>query len=192
MADTQPPEQIDYTSLLASHFIYAREMHTNELLRFHRGHAGHVDPWNVQGGEDGRIDYNKLVEQVSSHLAHAQSASTVNACALLGGMRARGTRTQGFPGTDAHRSQTFRVQFGCSKLTEDLVARIEKATGKLAHPFLKRGIFFAHRDLADILDCYEKGVPFYLYTGRGPSSEALHLGHLVPFMFTKYLQVSNS
>ena len=28
----------------------------------------------------------------------------------------------------------------------------------------------------------------YLYTGRGPSSEALHLGHLVPFMFTKYLQ----
>eukprot|EP00967_Tisochrysis_lutea_P130710 scaffold226480_cov15-Tisochrysis_lutea.AAC.1 len=82
----------------------------------------HVDPWNVQGGEDGRIDYNKLVEQVSSHLAHAQSASTVNACALLGGMRARGTRTQGFPGTDAHRSQTFRVQFGCSKLTEDLVA----------------------------------------------------------------------
>lgn len=24
--------------------------------------------------------------------------------------------------------------------------------------------------------------------GRGPSSEALHIGHLVPFMFTKYLQ----
>lgn len=25
-------------------------------------------------------------------------------------------------------------------------------------------------------------------TPQGPSSEALHLGHLVPFMFTKYLQ----
>lgn len=24
----------------------------------------HVDPWNVQGGADGKIDYNKLVEQV--------------------------------------------------------------------------------------------------------------------------------
>jgi hypothetical protein len=24
---------------------------------------------------------------------------------------------------------------------------------------------------------------------QGPSSEALHLGHLVPFMFTKWLQV---
>lgn len=30
--------------------------------------------------------------------------------------------------------------------------------------------------------------PFYLYTGRGPSSEALHLGHMLPFIFNKYLQ----
>jgi len=34
----------------------------------------------------------------------------------------------------------------------------------------------------------EGGKPFYLYTGRGPSSEALHLGHMIPFIFTKYLQ----
>jgi len=34
----------------------------------------------------------------------------------------------------------------------------------------------------------EEGKPFYLYTGRGPSSEALHMGHLIPFFFTKYLQ----
>jgi len=39
-----------------------------------------------------------------------------------------------------------------------------------------------------LLDLYEKGTPFYLYTGRGPSSEALHMGHLIPFMFTKWLQ----
>ncbi|KAL5683554.1 hypothetical protein ACJX0J_009939, partial [Zea mays] len=43
-------------------------------------------------------------------------------------------------------------------------------------------------DLNEILDLYENGQKFYLYTGRGPSSEALHLGHLIPFMFTKYLQ----
>jgi hypothetical protein len=65
---------------------------------------------------------------------------------------------------------------------------MERLTGKPAHPFLKRGIFFAHRELDTILDCYEKKEPFYLYTGRGPSSEALHLGHLVPFLFTKWLQ----
>lgn len=35
---------------------------------------------------------------------------------------------------------------------------------------------------------YESGKPFYLYTGRGPSSDALHLGHLVPFQFTQWLQ----
>ena len=38
---------------------------------------------------------------------------------------------------------------------------------------------------------YERGEKFYLYTGRGPSSEALHLGHLVPFMFTKCVSVSS-
>ncbi|GFH10231.1 uncharacterized protein HaLaN_05507, partial [Haematococcus lacustris] len=74
--------------------------------------------------------------------------------------------------------------FPCNRTSR----RIERLTKRPAHPFLKRGIFFAHRDLSEILDCYEKGIPFYLYTGRGPSSEALHLGHLVPFMFTKYLQ----
>jgi hypothetical protein len=164
-------------------------------------------------------------------------------------------------------------QFGCSQLTADLVARLERLTGKPAHPFLKRGVFFAHRDFHEILDCYEQGKPFYLYTGRvrppsavhatcitlcnastshcqslhslqhhtpyvpgmhmlgtvpratpcarraarsppppaclchvhtpkqttptvpfmppppqGPSSDSLHLGHLVPFMFTRWLQ----
>ena len=33
---------------------------------------------------------------------------------------------------------------------------------------------------------YEKGNKFYLYTGRGPS-ENVHIGHLVPWVFTKYL-----
>ncbi|KAJ7530767.1 hypothetical protein O6H91_14G018500 [Diphasiastrum complanatum] len=79
-------------------------------------------------------------------------------------------------------------QFGCQKLDSSLVDRVEKLTGVPAHPFLRRGVFFAHREFDKILEAYEKGEKFYLYTGRGPSSEALHLGHLVPFMFTKYLQ----
>jgi len=44
-----------------------------------------------------------------------------------------------------------------------------------------------YRDFNEILDAYERGEKFYLYTGRGPSSEALHLGHLIPFMFTQYV-----
>jgi len=45
--------------------------------------------------------------------------------------------------------------------------------------------FMCCSDFAEILDAYERGDKFYLYTGRGPSSESLHLGHLIPFMFTK-------
>ena len=45
--------------------------------------------------------------------------------------------------------------------------------------------FFSDSDLNRILDLYEAGEKFYMYTGRGPSSESLHLGHLIPFMFTK-------
>ncbi|CAN6465717.1 unnamed protein product [Victoria cruziana] len=80
------------------------------------------------------------------------------------------------------------IKFGCQKLDESHVQRIERLTNHPAHVFLRRGIFFAHRDLNELLDAYERGDKFYLYTGRGPSSEALHLGHLIPFMFTKYLQ----
>ncbi|GKV33219.1 hypothetical protein SLEP1_g41750 [Rubroshorea leprosula] len=84
-------------------------------------------------------------------------------------------------------------KFGCQKLDQSSselshVKRVERLTGRPAHVFLRRGVFFAHRDFDDILNAYERGEKFYLYTGRGPSSEALHLGHLVPFMFTKYLQ----
>lgn len=39
-----------------------------------------------------------------------------------------------------------------------------------------------------ILDRYEQKKPFYLYTGRGPSSDSMHLGHMIPFIFTQWLQ----
>jgi tryptophanyl-tRNA synthetase len=79
-------------------------------------------------------------------------------------------------------------QFGSQPITPDLIAKFERVTGAKAHPWIRRGIFFSHRDLDLILDNHAAGKPMYLYTGRGPSSEALHLGHLIPFMFTKYLQ----
>ncbi|XP_030627447.1 tryptophan--tRNA ligase, cytoplasmic [Chanos chanos] len=80
------------------------------------------------------------------------------------------------------------VRFGSSKIEKDVVDRIEKVTGQKAHRFLRRGIFFSHRDIHQVLDAYENKKSFYLYTGRGPSSEAMHVGHLIPFIFTKWLQ----
>ncbi len=77
-------------------------------------------------------------------------------------------------------------EFGTKKIDDALLERIEKHAGEL-HLYLKRGIFFSHRDFDWILDKYEKGEKFYLYTGRGPSGNT-HIGHLVPWIFTKHLQ----
>lgn len=53
---------------------------------------------------------------------------------------------------------------------------------------MRRGLFFSHRDFDKILDAYERGERFFLYTGRGPSTGSLHLGHTIPLQFTKWLQ----
>lgn len=73
-------------------------------------------------------------------------------------------------------------------VNEDLLSKIQKISKKPIHHFLKRDIFFCHRDLDKFLTSIEQGKKVYLYTGRGPSQESMHLGHLLPFIFCKYLQ----
>ncbi len=77
-------------------------------------------------------------------------------------------------------------KFGTSTLSTEVLERFRKLAGEL-HPFLRRKIFYSHRDFDWILSRYEMGEKFYLYTGRGPSG-GVHLGHLIPWIFTKYLQ----
>lgn len=77
-------------------------------------------------------------------------------------------------------------QFGTEKITPDVLKKIEKITGEI-HFMLRRGVFFSHRELIRTLDDYQKGKKFFLYTGRGPSGHT-HIGHLVPWVFTKWLQ----
>lgn len=59
-----------------------------------------VTPWDVSTDSDGKINYNKLVEQ-----------------------------------------------FGCQTIDQALIERMERVTGVRAHPFLRRGIIFAHRQV---------------------------------------------
>ncbi|QPC68690.1 hypothetical protein HYE67_010921 [Fusarium culmorum] len=75
-----------------------------------------------------------------------------------------------------------------SKIDHALLERFEQVTGKKPHRWLRRGLFFSHRDFDKILTKYEHGEPFFLYTGRGPSTGSLHLGHTIPLEFTKWLQ----
>jgi len=78
------------------------------------------------------------------------------------------------------------TEFGIKKIDNKLLKRIKAITGEI-HPYLKREIFFAHRDLEKILDAHEKGKKFFLYTGCGPSGP-IHLGHYSTWLFTKWLQ----
>jgi len=77
-------------------------------------------------------------------------------------------------------------QFGTEKISESILERIRKIAGE-DHFMLRRGIFFSHREMDRILTDYEKGIKFFLYTGRGPSGHT-HIGHLVPWVFAKWLQ----
>ncbi|KAI5476114.1 tryptophanyl-trna synthetase [Pseudohyphozyma bogoriensis] len=79
-------------------------------------------------------------------------------------------------------------EFGTKPIDQALLDRFEKLTGRKPHLLLRRGTFFSHRELNLILDRYEQKKPFYLYTGRGPSSDSFHLGHMIPFVFTQWLQ----
>ena len=46
-------------------------------------------------------------------------------------------------------------KFGCYHITEEQIQRIEKYTKQPAHYFIRRGIFFSHRDLDAILTACE-------------------------------------
>jgi len=77
-------------------------------------------------------------------------------------------------------------QFGTQPLNNQLLDRIKRYSGEL-HIQLRRGVFFSHRDLDWLLDRYDAGENFILYTGRGPSGN-VHLGHVIPWLFTRHLQ----
>ena len=77
-------------------------------------------------------------------------------------------------------------QFGVQSMTPNLAERITKHAGYM-HTQLRRGIYLSHRDVDWWMNEYEKGNRVGLYTGRGPSGQ-VHLGHLLPWFFCKYLQ----
>ena len=79
------------------------------------------------------------------------------------------------------------TKFGTEPIDQNIIKSLSSLTGGEVHFMLKRGIFFTHRDLGWLLQQVKGGEKFYLYTGRGPSDHT-HIGHLVPWIFTKWLQ----
>ncbi|MGC8514767.1 MAG: tryptophan--tRNA ligase [Thermoplasmata archaeon] len=79
------------------------------------------------------------------------------------------------------------TKFGTEPIDQNIIKSLASLTGGDVHFMLRRGIFFTHRDLGWLLQQIKTGEKFYLYTGRGPSDHT-HIGHLVPWVFTKWLQ----
>ncbi len=77
-------------------------------------------------------------------------------------------------------------KFGISPIDVKLKERIRKLAGEDNY-MISRQIFFAQRDLNWLLDEYEKGNKFYIYTGIAPSGR-MTLAHLIPFLMVKWLQ----
>src|ERR671922_1210371 len=77
-------------------------------------------------------------------------------------------------------------EFGTQPISSEILEQFERITGEI-HPMLNLHYFFSHRDLDFILRKVENREKIYLYTGRGPSG-MVHMGHLMPWIFTKYLQ----
>ncbi|KAK3684849.1 hypothetical protein B0T22DRAFT_537302 [Podospora appendiculata] len=118
------------------------------------------------------------IPEVAAHHAEKQTVDPYN---VSGGVDANGVQL-------AIDYSKLIEEFGTKKIDQQLLERFERLTRKKPHRFLRRGIVFSHRDFELILDRYERGEPFFLYTGRGPSSDSVHVGHTVPFEFTKWLQ----
>ncbi len=77
-------------------------------------------------------------------------------------------------------------KFGTQKLTNDLLNDLKNLSGDL-HLFFRRNVFFSHRDFDKIIEDIKNGRTFFIYTGRGPSGP-MHIGHLLPFILTKWFQ----
>lgn len=78
-------------------------------------------------------------------------------------------------------------KFGADRLDDEVLERLAAHDDGDLHRFFRRDIICSHRNFGDVLDRYEEGDEFYLYTGRAPSGD-LHLGHVLPFELTRYLQ----
>lgn len=77
-------------------------------------------------------------------------------------------------------------KFGTEKIDDGLKQKIIDHAGE-NHLYLKRDFIFSHRDMDEVLENYEEGEKFFLYTGIGPSGK-MHIGHIISFYFTKWLQ----
>ena len=80
------------------------------------------------------------------------------------------------------------TDFGLKPLTKETLERLDNLA-KGSNYMIRRGIYFAERDLNWLLDQYEKGNRFYVYTGIAPSG-GMTIAQTMQFQMAKWLQDS--
>lgn len=74
-------------------------------------------------------------------------------------------------------------KFGANKLTNDQISAFPDPI----HPLVRRNVFYAERDVDRFLEAANAETLHSMVTGRGPSGP-MHIGHIIPFYFVRYLQ----
>lgn len=74
-------------------------------------------------------------------------------------------------------------RFGVDALTDEQIATFPDPV----YPLVRRNVFYAERDVDDFLAAANAEKQHSIVTGRGPSGP-MHIGHVFPFYFAKYLQ----
>lgn len=77
-------------------------------------------------------------------------------------------------------------KFGTEEIDKELKRRVFDVAGS-ENLYVKRDFVYSHRDFDEVLDEYEDGEGFFLYTGIGPSGK-MHIGHIISFYFTEWIQ----
>ncbi len=81
-------------------------------------------------------------------------------------------------------------EFGVEYITKEqkeFIAKTAEKKNMPLHLFIRRNLFFAQKDFNAVIEKLKEGKDIFLYTGRAPGG-SMHIGHLIPFLFTKYLQ----
>ena len=142
-----------------------------------------VDPWTVHAAEgESTIDYDKLIGMTVPR-------SEREYCQCVWYLISSSSVRQ-----STHWSGTADSHWGCygtettslSSTWDFLFTQVYEHTWYNLILLTAIPLLYPPRDVPSILDAYEQKKPFFLYTGRGPSSESMHLGHLIPFLFTKW------
>jgi tryptophanyl-tRNA synthetase len=91
------------------------------------------------------------------------------------------------PDADADEVEYGKLldRFGADALSDDQVERFPQPP----HPLLRRGIYYAGRDVDRLLGAIEADERCSIVTGVGPSGP-MHVGHAVTFYFAKWLQAA--